>query len=40
MIAGTDVWVVGSVACFFDLAINYSSERSSSRIAVISTGLP
>ena len=39
MIAGTAVWVVGAVACFLDLMINYSSERPSSRIALLVTGL-
>ncbi len=39
MIAGTAVWVVGAVACFLDLVINFSSERPSSRIALLATGL-
>lgn len=39
MIAGPAVWVVGGVACFFDLAINYASERPSPRVALLATGL-
>ena len=39
MIAGTAVWVVGSVTCFLDLAIYYSSERPSPRVALLATGL-
>jgi PAS domain S-box-containing protein len=39
MIAGTAVWIAGGIACFLELAINYSSERPSSRIALLVTGL-
>lgn len=39
LFAGTAVWIAGSIACFLELAINYSSERPGSRIALLVTGL-